>query len=543
MKRMLSMLLAVAMLLSLAACGGGSGSASAGTADSGTAANSAPAETKQDAPNDAAAQDDTPAPAEDSGEPKELRVGTLDSTDNFDPCSNSDCALGLMMVYDTVLKLNYETMEVEPCIATEWNWVDDTTLELTIRDDVTFSNGDALTPDDVLYSLSRFIYENDQFDPGYDVIDFDASTIDGSKLTLKLKEVDADFLLELANDRWASVLNEDYVKANPDSFWDAPCGSGPYTCVENVDGSHSTYQRREDYWGDLPSASTVTVQNYSEATTMMADFETGALDLALDVGETDYQTAIDGGYGDDVQGKTFKTWDLLALCLPQYMDMFQNEKLREAISLSIDTQAITNAVYGSMGQVADSILISGCDYYEPIGVHEYNPEKAKELLKEAGYENGLDLKVVIPSMPANDKCAEIIQAYFADVGINLSVESYDFATAIPILMSNGTDISIFGTGGGTYTAKMITTTIGATSTNGGARVEDKEFNDYLDAAATTQDTKVRQENYTKAAQWAFDNYWTLPISYAEAGSIYHGNISNVTGLVARSVDLAAVVVG
>lgn len=541
MKRMLSMLLALAMLLSLAACGGSSGSA--GTPDSAAETNSAPAETKQDAPADAAAQDDAPAPAEDSGEPKELRVGTLDSTDNFDPCSNSDCALGLMMVYDTVLKLNYETMEVEPCIATEWNWVDDTTLELTIRDDVTFSNGDALTPDDVLYSLSRFIYENDQFDPGYDVIDFDASTVDGSKLTLKLKEVDADFLLELANDRWASVVNEDYVKANPDSFWDAPCGSGPYTCVENVDGSHSTYQRREDYWGDLPSASTVTVQNYSEATTMMADFETGALDLALDVGETDYQTAIDGGYGDDVQGKTFKTWDLLALCLPQYMDIFQNAKLREAISLSIDTQAITNAVYGSMGQVADSILISGCDYYEPIGVHEYNPEKAKELLKEAGYENGLDLKVVIPSMPANDKCAEIIQAYFADVGINLSVESYDFATAIPILMSNGTDISIFGTGGGTYTAKMITTTIGETSTNGGARVEDKEFNDYLNAAATTQDTKVRQENYTKAAQWAFDNYWTLPISYAEAGSIYHGNISNVTGLVARSVDLTAVVVG
>lgn len=541
MKRMLSMLLALTMLLSLAACGGSSGSA--GTADSIAKTNSAPTEIKQDAPADAAAQDDTPAPAEDSGEPRELRVGTLDSTDNFDPCSNSDCALGLMMVYDTVLKLNYETMEVEPCIATEWNWVDDTTLELTIRDDVTFSNGDALTPDDVLYSLSRFIYENDQFDPGYDVIDFDASTVDGSKLTLKLKEVDADFLLELANDRWASVVNEDYVKANPDSFWDAPCGSGPYTCVENVDGSHSTYQRREDYWGDLPSASTVTVQNYSEATTMMADFETGALDLALDVGETDYQTAIDGGYGDDVQGKTFKTWDLLALCLPQYMDIFQNAKLREAISLSIDTQAITNAVYGSMGQVADSILISGCDYYEPIGVHEYAPEKAKALLKEAGYENGLDLKVVIPSMPANDKCAEIIQAYFADVGINLSVESYDFATAIPILMSNGTDISIFGTGGGTYTAKMITTTIGETSTNGGARVEDKEFNDYLNTAATTQDTKVRQENYTKAAQWAFDNYWTLPISYAEAGSIYHGNISNVTGLVARSVDLAAVVVG
>lgn len=539
MKRMISMLLALTMLLGLAACGGGEPSVGS------TAENPAPAATaeKPEAAGSQAVEPENPeVPVEDSGEPKELRVGTMDSTDNFDPCSNSDCGLGLMLVYDTVLKLNYETMEVEPCIATEWNWADDTTLELTIRDDVTFSNGDPLTPEDVLYSLSRFVVENDQFDPGYDVIDFDASTVEGNKLTLKLTEVDADFLFELANDRWASVVNEDYVKANPDSFWDAPCGSGPYTCVENVDGSHSTYQRREDYWGDLPSASTITIQNYSESTTMLADFETGTLDIALDVGEIDYQTAVDGGYGEDVQGKTFKTWDLLALCLPQYMDIFQDAKLREAISLSIDTEAITNAVYGSMGQPADSILISGCDYYEPIGVHEYDPEKAKKLLKEAGYENGLDLKVVIPSMPANDKCAEIIQAYFSEVGINLSVESYDFATAIPILMANGTDISIFGTGGGTYTAKMITTTIGATSTNGGARVEDKEFNDYLNAAATSQDPKVRQENYTKAAQWAYDNYWTLPISYAEAGSIYHGNISNVTGLVARAVDLSAVVV-
>ena len=308
MKRLLSLLLALAMLLGLTACGGSSTSAVSGAAGPGAKADSAATEAKQDTPADPGPQDDTPAPAEDSGEPKELRVGTLDSTDNFDPCSNSDCGLGLMLVYDTVLKLNYETMEVEPCIATEWNWVDDTTLELTIREGVTFSNGDPLTPEDVLYSLSRFVFENDQFDPGYNVIDFDASGVDGSKLTLKLKEVDADFLLELTNDRWASVVNEEYVKANPDSFWDAPCGTGPYTCVENVDGSHSTYQRREDYWGELPSASTITVQNYSELTTMMADFETGALDLALDVGETDYLTAVDGGYGDDVQGKTFKTW-------------------------------------------------------------------------------------------------------------------------------------------------------------------------------------------------------------------------------------------
>ena len=80
------------------------------------------------------------------------------------------------------------------------------------------------------------------------------------------------------------------------------------------------------------------------------------------------------------------------------------------------------------------------------------------------------MKVVIPTMPTNDKCATIVQAMLKEVGINLSVESYDFATAIPILMANGTDISIFGTGGGTYLDSQVLDTIGQNSTNGGARV-------------------------------------------------------------------------
>ncbi len=490
---------------------------------------------------------ESPAPGSSDGngsstEPKTLTVGTMDATDTFDPCSNADCGLGLCLVYDTILKLNYETMEVEPCIATEWEWVDDTTLQLTIRDDAVFSNGDTLTPEDVLYSLSRFVYENNQFDPGYDDIDFDNCTIEGNVLTLKLLQPSADFLYSLANDRWASVVNEEYVKANPDSWWDAPCGTGAYTCDENVEGSHSSYTRRDDYWGDLPDAETITIRHYSESTTMIADFENGALDMALNVSEDDYLTAQDGGYGDDVETAMFNTWDLLALCLPEYNATFDDIRVREAISLALDTEAITNAVYGSLGQVADSILINGVNYYTSIGVHEYDPDRARELLAEAGYADGLDMLCVIPNTPTNESCATIIQAYLREVGINMTVESYDFATAIPILMANGTDISIFGTGGGTYLASMILDTIGQNSTNGGSRVTDEEFNSHIEAARVSLDEETRQEEYTAAQQWAYDNYRTLPIAYAQAASLYHSNIGNVTGLNARSIDLESVTI-
>ncbi len=536
MKKLIALLLALTMVLGLCACGGDTASTGS-TQESAAGAPEAPA---QDAAAGSTAEA-APVPAEDSPEPETLTVGTMDTTDTFDPCAASSCRIGLMLVFDTVLQLNYETQEVEPCIASEWEWLDDTTLKLTIREDAEFSNGEPVTPEDVLYSLSRFVFENNTFDPGFDNIDFDASTIEGNVLTLKLKEIDADFLFNLTNDQWASVVCKSYVEANPDAWWDAPVGSGPYICLENQEGSHSSYELRESYWGEMPDAEKVVIRHYSEATTMIADFENGALDVALAVDEMDYLAAQDGAYGDDVQTKLFPAYDVISIQLPEYNPVFDDIRVRQAIAMSIDYPAFTNAVYGSLGTVADSFMIPSMKYYTAVGTHEYNPEKAKELLKEAGAEN-LEMKLVIPITPANEKAAVILQSFLADVGITLTVEAYDFPTAIPILMANGTDISIGGTGGGTYLASMLMDTISQYNTNGAASVTDPEFNGHLDAALATLDENARAEEYAAAQQWIFDNCRTIPVASSNAANLYHGRVSNLTGLVARTPDLSAVII-
>lgn len=521
----LALILSLALLL--CACG------------TGTSSTDTPAEAPTNAPSAETPSDSDPGDTTpEAPSAQTLTVGTLDSADGFDPTTNSNCGLGLTLVYDTILILDYDTNEVKPNLATSFEFTDDLTFVMEIREGVYFSNGELMTPEDVVYSLSRFVFENSQFETGYSNIDYDATTIDGNTITLKLYEPDPDLIYSLSNDRWASVLCKSYVESSSaDAFWDAPVGTGAYVCTENIAGSHATFERRDDYWGDAAAASTITIRFYTELTTMMVDYETKVLDVALDIGQSEYDIAESGAYADTVT-KLFPAYDILSVTMPQYMDVFNDIRVRQAIALALDAEAITNAVFGTLGTVADSCLIEGVEYYVSTGVNEYNPERAKELLAEAGYGEGeLELLMLFPGMPTNEKAGTIVQAQLAEVGIKLNVETGDFATVIPRLMNNECELGLSGTGGGTYVAGKILTLISDKGTNASQTIADEEFNAFIREGNTSIDPAVRAEAYKNAQEWVAENYWYIPISYSNGATIYHTNVDNVIGLTARSVNL------
>jgi peptide/nickel transport system substrate-binding protein len=472
-----------------------------------------------------------------TGGDKTLTVGTLDAADSFDPTTNANSGFGLPLVYDTILYLDPETGEFSGRLAESFEFPDAQTVVLKIREGIKFSNGDDLTPDDVIFSMQRFVAEGSRFESGFEKIDYDATTIDGNTITLKLIEPAPDFLYSLSNERWASVVDKAYVESTgPDAFWDKPIGTGAYTCVENVAGSHAAFQIREDYWGDKPQAETIKVNYYPELTTMMVDYENNVLDIAVDVGETEYNNAQSGAY-ENTEIRLMPTWDALSVSLPQYVDAFKDAKVREAVALALDVEGITKAVYGSLGEPADSVLIKGMEYYQAQGVNKYDPEQAKKLLADAGLADGkLELLMLFPSMPTNDKAGTIIQAQLADAGIKLNVESGDFATVIPRLMNNECEFSLAGTGGGAYNASMIFSQISKKGTNGSVRIDDADFNAYVDEGDTSIDSKVREEAYGNAQKWAYESYWKIPIAYPNSATVYHGNIDNLTGMSAKALD-------
>lgn len=477
---------------------------------------------------------DTPVveAAEEVSEPEEivhtLTVGTLDSADSFDPLS-SELDMTCFMVYDTILQRDPETLELAPCVAEAWEWVDETTLKLDIRNDIYFSNGEKLTPEDVLYSLWRTIHVNDQFTSSMSFadIDFDASYIEGNSLYVVYTKVNAVALTHLAT-RYASVLCKSYVEgADEEAFWDQPVGSGAYQLVENVAGSHSSYVRNEDYWGELPEASEVVINYYSEASTMYVDLELGAIDIAVDVATSDAQRVMNG----ETAGVTYQlvpTYDLIFIALPEYMEVFNDVRVREAIAYGMDTTAFTKAIYGDLAEVADSTLIKGLDYYQSQGIYEYDPEKSIQLLEEAGYAPGdISLRLIAPSTPVNQSLSEIFQAYMAEIGVTINVEIYDFATAIPMLKNCEAEICTGSLNGGVADAADNYKTHGADSTNAANASADETLNEYLLAGKSTNDTDARGEAYAKVQQWDHENFRWLPICYPMSCMAYSEDIEAV----------------
>lgn len=458
----------------------------------------------------------------------DLSIGTLQSADSFDPLS-SELDIACFMVYDTILTRDPETMELAPCVAEDWTWLDDTTLKLDIRDDIYFSNGEKLTPEDVYYSLWRTVYVNDSFTSSLSFadIDFDASYIDGNSLVLVYKQVNAAALIHLAT-RWACVLCKSYVESTSDeAFWDEPVGSGPYTLVENVAGSHSSYVRNDEYWGSLPEANEVTINYYNEASTMYVDLETGALDIAVDIAVTDAERVMNG----ESEGITYQlvpTYDLIFIALPEYIELFDDIRVREAIAYGMDTEAMTAAIYGDLAEVADSTLIKGLDYYESQGIYEYDPEKSIELLSEAGYEAGdISLRLIAPSTPVNESLSEIFQAYMNEIGIQIKIEIYDFATAIPMLQNMEAEICTGSLNGGVSDAADNYKTHGSTSSNAANKSEDPDLNALLEAGKSTTDSDVRAEAYAGVQEWDHDNYRWLPICNPMSCMAYSEDIAEI----------------
>lgn len=541
-KRLLALLLSVLLILSLlAACASepdsdiaqpdNSTPAASGNDTPGTDNSTAPPTNTPDNSNNVPAQPQTGTTASDDSFVRKTEEGTLTvgiqaATLGFDPINNTT-STNLGMVYDTLVYMDPETHEIIPWLAESWEWSDDyMTCTFKLRDNVYFSDGTKLTSSDV-YNCYKAIAESASMTSAtYKKINFETSSCpDDTTFIMCMNEVYAQLMYALTTPA-AGIYSCEWAKtATADDWWNAPVGSGPYICVENVDGSHTSYVANENYWQGAPEAKELTIKYFADSTALFIAYESGEIDVAMNILADDAQRIIDGNVPNTTyQIATIFNFKYVGLC--DYVEYFQDIRVRKAIAHAIDQQGCIDASWGILATPMDSTLSDSCSYYVPTGTYEYNPELARELLAEAGYSDGdIVLRMIVFNTATDQQLAEAIQAYLAEVGIVVNVESYVQPTAIPMLREGQADITLIGANSA-FDAAIICEKFDANGTDKSSIVHDDELQELLTAGYSTLDPEERAEIYKELQQLVYDQCYNVPIANLNGCYCYRDYIEN-----------------
>ncbi|MCD8322321.1 MAG: ABC transporter substrate-binding protein [Oscillospiraceae bacterium] len=521
MKRIIAILLAVSLFLALVACGTSNSSTTTDTTNSETS-DTETAETKV-----------TGTTTEDGKHV--LRVGTTDTACSFYPTASG--GIQRHMVYESIYKMGENGSE--PWLIESFEWIDDTTAEMVVRDDVYFSNGEQMLAEDVVYSMYFFATDSQSmWSDTYNKIDFDATTIseDGWTITLKLKEVYAPFesTLFLCYVMDKSVVEN--MSSDDASWWNGAVATGPYEVVENVDGSHITLSLREDYWDteNMPDWDEITIYFYTESTAMFIAFENSELDLVLNVSNEDAERLMSG----DVSNAENIAYDVVhsnsayLLCMSPYKEEFQDEKVREAIAHVINGTDVGNVQFGVLYDAdLDSTIPSSVNYYTSVGTYETDVEYAQQCMAESNYPDGFDVNVVTATTDSN--MWTVIQAELEQINIHVTITYYDLTTCIPLWMQEGgTDMQTLTVSGGNTSLDPYEAydNINAYGSMAACHILDDEYNAIYNRTLTTTDETERAEAYAELQQWLYDNYQAIPVCEPLYCYAYNTEVMTTDGL-------------
>lgn len=515
MKKAVASILAVSMMMSLAACGG-SGTSSGETA-----------ETASDSGTKTVSVDVNQEAVEGISEDAVLRVaidGEPDSLFAAYQQNKADNRVNSSM-FNYLVEWDDEAKEAKPSVATEWEWIDDTHIRFTLRDDVKFTNGELLVAEDVAqslaYSCEYHATYTQMFDPENFVVE------DDTHVVLALTKPYSNLL---------DILGCDYYTIFDWSAWQADCesmgeedalskwirdpvGSGPYKLVEWIDGDHLTLERNEDYWDkeNMPYYKQIVYSFISDMPARASALQSGTVDVAYNLASSQIEELQNASIGLTVNPYNQN------VVMPLSFNMKNNpaladENVRKAIMYCIDKEALADA-YGNGYEISGKspLVAENSPYYAEVETFSQDLEIAQEAINTAIAENGWtaeDLTFTTWSVSGSDTSQlELLQYYLSTIGITLNIESADFATVLfEHLFVGDTTISVAenDTWDINRMLNMLDSRI-ETSYDAYVGEYEQELHDLIDAAWNADDEN-RYEAYKAVQQFAADHYITTALN-------------------------------
>lgn len=411
-------------------------------------------------------------------------------------------------IYSNLVRFNAH-MEIVPDLAIHWSISDDgCTWTFTLRDGVTFHDGTPLDAQAVKLSFQRLL------DPETRAVRRSLHgdiqhihVVDELSISFTTERAAGTFLHRMAHPS-AGILNPYAAMDLKEEFSFNPVGSGPFRVEEVIPGERVVLTAFPEYYKGVPVLSTLVMRVIPEASVRSLMLQSGEVDIALRV-PTEHLPLLERH--PDIQVEKTETTMTMYIAMNNAREPFTDVRVRQALNYAVDTGAIIQYVLNQRGRIADAPISPVTWGYSSTGVYEYDPEKAKMLLEEAGYADGLTLSLWTPvgRYLEDVHVAETIQAQLAEVGVTVKVTAWEFGAYISELRRGDFDMVLLGWSPSTADADwglypVFHSTQWPPASNR-AHYSREEVDELLEAGRHEVDEKVRRQIYEKVQQIILDD--------------------------------------
>jgi peptide/nickel transport system substrate-binding protein len=397
-----------------------------------------------------------------------------------------------------------------PSLATQWQQSPDgLTYDFELRQGVAFHNGDPFTAEDVQFSFERY---KGSSNPLLKAKVKAVEIVDPHHVRFHLNEPWPDFMTFYGTPATGAawIVPKKYLeKVGTDEFKKNPIGLGPYRLVEHQPGVELVLEANTKYWRKVPSVKRIVFKSVPEATTRLAMLKKREADVAY---------ALYGPLAEEVQrGTSLKLEPVLGQSVQwiSIVDQYEpkspwaDKRVRLAASMAFNRQAVNEAEMLGYSVLTGNIISRKMEYSLPLEPYPYDPKRAKELLKEAGYPNGFDAG----ECSTENVYAPVVEAVVNDlgvVGIRAKVRAIERAAMVAAQGEKRVK-NLTRQGSGAY--GNAATRIEAFMTSGGAQsfLKDAEIDAWYAQQATELDTKKREAILHKIQQKVYDEALFIPI--------------------------------
>ncbi|MBQ8986148.1 MAG: ABC transporter substrate-binding protein, partial [Lachnospiraceae bacterium] len=396
-----------------------------------------------------------------------------------------------------------------PMLAESWDTDDYQTYIFHLRDDVKFHNGDPLTAQDVVYSVTeaQSLPGSQSYDTWRNVVSVEA--LDDYTVKFVLDDVNVDFLF-FASQPYASIVNQRSREEDPEKgSW---IGSGPYFVESFMSGDTATFVRNEDYWGTPGVTRKLIFKNIPEMASRTIMMKNGEAQLALSLPSNDLPQFIDN---PDYQVIEYRNPNAVSMLFNMTDSICGDLNFRKAVLYALNPLELGMVTFGPATEPSTNLncYSPAAEFFDPdIPMPAQDLEKAKEYLAASSY-NGETIKLSVSVPPLVPTC-ELIKEELAAIGINIEVNQLDNAgfNAMATYYDNKMQMGLTFNGT-TMSATHVRQRFYPESANNRISYNNPEVTELIDKATTISDVDERRAAYYRIQEITAEEIPTFPIFY------------------------------